>query len=355
MLRCLVIAVLVLPGRSAGQETETSDLRRKVRHLLELTGGADPGARVLEHLRREIAAAEAQAPPEFVETWERLADHQALLDEYLDILEQHLDEEMVDAAIAFYESPVGQRYARALTGIESDCHEADWQWRQQLFPRVIREMLEHPARETPAAADPATNEERAIAALRRLSTAQAQFQASVTVDQDVDAIGEFGFLGELAGTCNYRTAAGSSSQPASPPFIPTRLGETAARDGGIATLQGYHLRVYLPGSRGRALADPGQAAPGDRADADLQEERFIAHAWPVEVGVTGQRCFVVTPAGVVFAAPNRREKPYSGLESVPAAGAAYDAAASQDPDNVDGLVRTGARAVDGQEWRQVGT
>jgi prepilin-type N-terminal cleavage/methylation domain-containing protein len=162
----------------------------------------------------------------------------------------------------------------------------------------------------------ASNETAAIGTLRTLSTSEAQFQSSAIVDVDTDGTGEFGFLQELAGTALYRTgppaAPALSTQPASPAFITSVLGSTAenaATAEGVAGKSGYQFLVYLPNGAlgGVAIPEPSGAIPpeGDTTNCNVQEVRFACYAWPASIGNSGNRAFVVSQQGEVFATANK--------------------------------------------------
>ena len=157
------------------------------------------------------------------------------------------------------------------------------------------------------------NEAGIIASLRTLCTSEAAFQSSTLADADNDACGEFGFLGELCGLHAPR----GQPVPAAPAFFTTGFGDHLERLGGTALWRGYYLRVYLPTAKGVALGETGKQAVATAADANLQEVFFAVYAWPVELGETGERAFVVTQEFRVFATRNVGCQNYGGLSNAP--------------------------------------
>lgn len=198
------------------------------------------------------------------------------------------------------------------------------------------------------------NERSACGTLRTLSTSESGFQSAAIVDTDGDGTGEFGFLAELSGASGYRTASGISANPTSPAFITSVLGTTARRNGGVGERAGYYYLVYLPTDRGPAVAESDPLAPGVAADANRQEVAFVCYAWPVRVGVTGRRAFVVSQQGEVFATDNHGYQNYSGLDHRPAPGAAYVASDSEHASNLEGQFLPHAWAGDGFVWQPAG-
>ncbi|MHC5018944.1 MAG: hypothetical protein ACYTGX_02295, partial [Planctomycetota bacterium] len=193
----------------------------------------------------------------------------------------------------------------------------------------------------------AMNESAAIGALRSLAVAQEQFKQQNVVDQDQDGMGEYGFLGELAGVDACR---GSGLKMNTAPFIAAILG---VKDGnGIAQKSGYHFRVFLPGAEG-TLPEGAGAAKADEGAADAQETRWCAYAWPVQKGLSGNRVFFVNNAGEVYATMAMRN-PYSGAEMAPEANAAYEKETGANLDGGVGLAAAGLRSNDGNTWMPAG-
>ncbi len=97
--------------------------------------------------------------------------------------------------------------------------------------------------------------------------AQEQFRAGGYRDQDGNGRGEFGLLSELAG----RRAVGNEQ----------RLGLIEGPLARGATAGGYAYTIYLPGEVTR-VADDGktETRPAVPGNAKLQEEKYVAYAWP---------------------------------------------------------------------------
>jgi hypothetical protein len=157
------------------------------------------------------------------------------------------------------------------------------------------------------------NESAAIASLRSISSAEAQLQSSGAVDVDRDGVGEYGTLDELCG-------------------VPPILNWRDVHDG-ICTRGGYHFVVFLPGKRD---VSAGEA-----------ETRWIAYAWPVDAGATGNRVFVVDQGGDVLSCPNPA-RTYSGLKHRPTFDAYLPLKAGVD--HADGNPYAGR---DGLTWQLV--
>jgi prepilin-type N-terminal cleavage/methylation domain-containing protein len=192
-----------------------------------------------------------------------------------------------------------------------------------------------------------TNESSTIGSLKTIASGQIQFKGSAAVDQDNDGDGEFGFLGEMSGISNCRTAGGLGKPKLLPGVLSQGLGIIS---GGSVAKAGYEYRMYLPTAAGLAIHQTAMTAPnGVAADANRQENNFICYAWPAVAQNTGGRCFVVGESGEILAASNLSPT-YQG-KTAPAPPEAAMNSAGPDPDNLDGgLARSGLTASDGQTW-----
>jgi hypothetical protein len=156
---------------------------------------------------------------------------------------------------------------------------------------------------------PGREEVAAIAALKSLCTGEEQFRCAVCIDANANGEGEYGFLSELAGTAACR---GGGAKYESNPFIPASLG--AANAAGVVARKGYCFVLYLPTGEQTATA-----ADGASVSAPLAEKAYIAYAWPLEKGATGNRAFAVDPKGEILC----RESEWSGAGNPPPWDAAY--------------------------------
>ncbi len=172
----------------------------------------------------------------------------------------------------------------------------------------------------------AANENLAVATLRNISSAEAQFQATAALDQDGDGRGEYGTLAELTGSSPL---AGSNSV-LEPPVLSASLIPEAS---GCSTKAGYVFRIDVP-RRGVG-------------GVDLAEKRFVAYAWPVSQGATGGKVYVIDADGKLFFSDNRgATQNYFGTEHGPAADAAD---LRDDADRVTGVTAV-RRGRDGGIW-----
>jgi len=189
------------------------------------------------------------------------------------------------------------------------------------------------------------NETAAIATLRNISSAQAQFQATAKADTDNDGTGEFGSFLELSGAVDVRGNATVGTL--NPPVLSGAFRRPNAT--GDVSRSGYFFRIYLPDNGGLGvIADAGGGTYGT-VDSDLAETTWCCYAWPVNYGNSGNRTFHVNQTGDVTSSENNAA-PYNGTTTMPAPGAAF---ITTNANSITGLTAVGTSGQDGTVWRQV--
>ncbi|MBL8841901.1 MAG: hypothetical protein JNL90_10280 [Planctomycetes bacterium] len=181
------------------------------------------------------------------------------------------------------------------------------------------------------------NERAAMANLRAIAAAQAQFQAEARVDSDGDGLGEYATLAELTGAAPARGGGSGETRP----LLTDRLQPDPS---GSAERSGYRFRIDLP----MALRRGGGPIP--QIVAERAEVEFVAYAWPIEPGSSGNRVYALGGDGSLWCSDNRGEKQgYAGLQRMPAADA------SEERDQADRVVGVTAvrRGRDGGVWLEL--
>ncbi len=146
-----------------------------------------------------------------------------------------------------------------------------------------------------------SNETAAIATLRNIISAQAQFQQSAKADTDNDGTGEYGGFVELSGG-----GAGRMSAVLSPPVLSGAFRVLNAT--GEVSRSGYFFRIYLPGAAGVGVGEPQPGYTAAMINSDLVETTWCAYAWPVNYGQSGNRTFFTNQGGDVVATELRRTR-----------------------------------------------
>lgn len=185
-----------------------------------------------------------------------------------------------------------------------------------------------------------SNESAAVATLRNIISAQAQFQTTARADENVNGVGEYGYFGELSGATGVRGGA-----ILTPAVLSTAFRSSDAN--GIVTRSGYLYFIALPDVAGDAVPPASVAL----VDADLAETTWAAYAWPTNYGSTGNRTFFVNQGGDIVAT---EDPSYSGagggVPMTPAAAFTAPGTATA----ITGRVATGGTGRDGNLWKQVG-
>lgn len=184
----------------------------------------------------------------------------------------------------------------------------------------------------------AANETSAIATLRNLVSAQAQFQASAVADENDNGVGEYGTLAEMAAGVGIR-----GDRRMNPPVLSSLFQKVV---GGRVKRSGYYFRVFLPAADGSGVAenDTGGVKPG-QVDAEQSEVVWCVYAWPVLRGTTGERAFFVNQNGDVLQSTDAE---YSGKDG-PAANAAFKSGTS----GITGDIAINGKGVDENSWRPI--
>ncbi|NNF56893.1 MAG: DUF2950 family protein [Rhodothermaceae bacterium] len=183
------------------------------------------------------------------------------------------------------------------------------------------------------------NETAAIATLRNIISAQAQFQQSGKADTDDDGTGEYGGFVELSGS-----AAGRMTAVLVPPVLSGAFRVLNAQ--GEVSRSGYFFRIFLPDAAGLGEGEPQAGYADDGTlDPDLSETTWCCYAWPVNYNQSGNRTFFTNQGGDVVGA---EDSDYSGTSNGPVGDAAFQTA-----DSITGSVAIGIAGQDGNVWKQV--
>lgn len=184
-----------------------------------------------------------------------------------------------------------------------------------------------------------TNETAVIGLLRIVSSGNTTIRSQVSIDTDGNGVGEFGWLGELAGVVPVRT----QTEKIHPTALSQHLGEVNAN--GMLSRNGYYFMLYLPDSTGNGLAET--AANTGSIDGLMATNFFTFVAWPQTYGQSGQRTFFVNQMGEIITTvdPN-----YSGFSGVPAPNCALIGMSGNEI-NSNVIASTGQIATDGNRWK----
>ncbi|HEX5136149.1 MAG TPA: hypothetical protein VFY93_04195 [Planctomycetota bacterium] len=191
---------------------------------------------------------------------------------------------------------------------------------------AVREKVRHASREVAA-----------IATLRNVTSAQAQFQCTARADENQNGIGEYGSFAELSGAAGVR-----DGKVLNPPVLSTAFRLVSK---GRAERNGYRYRIYLPGAGGLPVTerDKGGIGAGE-VDPQLAETTWCVYAWPVEAE---GRAFFTNQAGDVLAS---EPGAYVGEREPPPYAAFRDASGLTAP-TVTELPEDQRIGADRREWK----
>lgn len=122
---------------------------QKVRRLMALTGAEDAGKQMLEIMTEQFAN-NPSIPTGFMEKFRELAEKQSMVDMLVPVYMRHLNEEDLDAAIAFHESPAGRRFLAAQPRVMEEAKEVGEKWGVRLAEQALRALAEDERRPQPA-------------------------------------------------------------------------------------------------------------------------------------------------------------------------------------------------------------
>jgi prepilin-type N-terminal cleavage/methylation domain-containing protein len=185
-----------------------------------------------------------------------------------------------------------------------------------------------------------SNETAAIATLRNIISAQAQFQTTSRADLNNNGVGEYGTFAEMSGAVGVRAGA-----VLNPPVLSTAF--RAVNAAGEVSRSGYLFAMWLPDIGGVGLPEDPATGADANVDADIAETTWCCYAWPTNYGNTGNRAFFVNQGGDIVATEFNA---YSGTTNGPPSNAAFSGAG----DTITGAVATGMTGRDGNFWKQAG-
>ena len=192
------------------------------------------------------------------------------------------------------------------------------------------------------------NETAAIATLRNISSAQAQFQATSKADMDRDGTGGFGGFRELSGDLSVRNGHAQAAGVLNPPVLSGAF--RTPNGAGEVSRSGYFFQIFLPDVDGVGVCPDATATEdysSNNINADIVETTWVCYAWPVNYGNSGNRTFMVNQTGDVV---STEDSGYSGTTNGPVPHAGFIDGA----DNyITGLTAVGTDGGDGFTWRQV--
>ncbi len=190
-----------------------------------------------------------------------------------------------------------------------------------------------------------SNETAAVATLRTITSAQAQFQTSRVIDVDENGQGEFGYFGDMSGATAVRTNAGVNAGE----VVMTPVLSSAFRsiESGVVTKAGYMFRIAIADVDGVGVLEAANGGATQLLVGGNAEIFWCCYAWPITYRTSGTRAFFVNQEGDVLMTNNRATE-YSGQFASPEMDAAFVAPSTDDA--IVGLVAVNTTGTDGNLW-----
>ena len=112
---------------------------KKIRKLLEITGAAASGKQVMDAMLDHFSKS-AELPDGFIEKFKETANPESLIELIVPIYMKHLDEETLDGAIAFFESPAGKTFIKVQPKILKESMEAGQRWGAEAAQKTLKAL-----------------------------------------------------------------------------------------------------------------------------------------------------------------------------------------------------------------------
>jgi len=128
---------IAFPVSAAPAAQEASAKEKKIRRLLEMSGTSAMGQQVVDTMADHFSKA-PDLPAGFIQKLREAARPDALIDSLVPIYVKNLDDETLDATIAFFESPAGKKFTKAQPLIMKESMEATQKWSTEAAQKALK-------------------------------------------------------------------------------------------------------------------------------------------------------------------------------------------------------------------------
>jgi hypothetical protein len=126
----------------------------QINELLKLTEADRLGEQVLQQMMMSLQAQGSSLPESFWANLKKDIDVGGLQKELIPIYQKHLTEEDAKGLIAFYKSPVGQKFIRVTPLIVQESMDKGQAWGERVAEIVIKRMQEEESKKIPPQSTP---------------------------------------------------------------------------------------------------------------------------------------------------------------------------------------------------------
>jgi hypothetical protein len=113
----------------------------KIRKLMKLMGAEAMGKQIIDQIV-DTMVAQGAIPAPFAEKFKERAEPHELTERVLPLYLEHCDDDMIEAAIAFYEADTGQRFAKAQMILSQKAMIVGQAWGMELAQRAMKALEE---------------------------------------------------------------------------------------------------------------------------------------------------------------------------------------------------------------------
>jgi len=137
----LTFAVPSTAAPTVQDKPEVSAKEKKIRKLLEVTGSAAMGKQVMDAMLDSFQGNNA-LPPGFIEKFKETAQPEKLVELIVPIYLKNLDEETIDGALVFFDSPAGKKFIKAQPTIVQESMAAGQKWGTEMAEKTLKALNE---------------------------------------------------------------------------------------------------------------------------------------------------------------------------------------------------------------------
>ncbi len=146
LLLAVFASVLVLGPSLGTVRAQDDDLRAKketaARKLMEVSSEDGFAKQTMGRILATFEQAPSGVSAEFIAKFKEMADIEELADLTVKIYVERLDLEEMEAAIEFYESPMGKRYLRKRAAMTQETLRVTEQWAREKTPEIVAALEE---------------------------------------------------------------------------------------------------------------------------------------------------------------------------------------------------------------------
>jgi uncharacterized protein len=137
---CALALTFGVPSTAAPATLQDPSAKeKKIRKLLEVTGSAAMGKQVMDAMLDSFQG-NAGLPAGFIEKFKETAQPEKLVELIIPIYMKNLDEECIDGALAFFESPAGKKFIKAQPTIVQESMAAGQKWGTEMAEKTLKAL-----------------------------------------------------------------------------------------------------------------------------------------------------------------------------------------------------------------------